>query len=82
MLSRKSDNTQVNFVITSPGIKQLEKMFNWGRGMLKATKRQKQQVFTQTVFSIYDGDAHSKREFFLVKSGHLSRYDGHLGKLK
>ena len=33
------------------------------------------------IFSIYDRDAHSKREFFLLKSAHLSRYDGHLGKL-
>lgn len=49
MLSRKSDNAQVNFVITSPGIKQLEKIFNWGRGMLKGTKRKQHQVFTQTV---------------------------------
>lgn len=49
VFSRKSDNAQVNFVITSPGIKQLEKMFNWGRSVLKGTKRKKQQVFTQTV---------------------------------
>ena len=36
---------------------------------------------TWVIFSSYDWDAHSKREFVLVKSGHLSRYDGHLGKL-
>ena len=38
---------------------------------------------TLGIFSSYDGDAHSKRLFrvCLVKSGHLSRYDGHLGKL-
>ena len=36
---------------------------------------------TLVIFWSYDGDAHSKAEFFLVKSGHLSRYDGHLGKL-
>ena len=36
---------------------------------------------TWGIFSSYDGDAHSKREFFLVKSEHLSRYDGHIGKL-
>ena len=35
---------------------------------------------TWGIFSSYDGDAHSKREFCLVKSGHLSRYDGQLGK--
>ena len=36
---------------------------------------------TLGIFPSYDGDAHSKRKFFLVNSGHLSRYDGHLGKL-
>ena len=35
---------------------------------------------TWGIFSSYDGDAHSKR-VCLLKSGHLSRYKGHLGKL-
>ena len=36
---------------------------------------------TWGIFSSWDGNAHSKRDVSLVKSGHLSRYDGHLGKL-
>ena len=36
---------------------------------------------TWGIFSSYDGNAHFEREFVFLKSGHLSRYDGHLGKL-
>ena len=36
---------------------------------------------TSDIFSSYDGDARSKREFVVEKSGHLSRYEAHLGKL-
>ena len=48
--------------------------------------RGKSHAFSQVaegtwgIFSSYDGDAHSKR-VCLMKSGHLSKYDGHLGKL-